>query len=77
MIQGDGRFYSIAAASVLAKTYRDEFMMKLHEEFPDYMWHTNKGYATLRHRQAIKKIGISKYHRKSFQLLSNQLEFEF
>ena len=77
MIKGDSRFYSIAAASVLAKTYRDEFMIKLHEEFPDYMWSRNKGYATLQHREAIQKIGISKYHRKSFQLLNKQLEFEF
>lgn len=77
MIQGDGRFYSIAAASVLAKTYRDEFMAKLHEEFPDYMWLRNKGYATLQHREAIQKSGISKYHRKSFQLLSKQLELDF
>ena len=77
MIKGDGRFFSIAAASVLAKTYRDDFMMKLHAEFPDYKWNTNKGYATLAHRDAIGKIGISKYHRKSFQLYSKQLELEF
>ncbi|MFW5831423.1 MAG: ribonuclease HII [Prolixibacteraceae bacterium] len=77
IIQGDGRYYSIAAASVLAKTYRDDFMIRLHEEFPDYMWRRNKGYATLQHREAIQRVGISKYHRKSFQLTSKQLEFEF
>lgn len=77
MIKGDGRFYSIAAASVLAKTYRDDFMFRLHEEYPDYMWQRNKGYATLKHRTAIQKFGISKYHRKSFRLFDEQLELEF
>lgn len=77
MIKGDGRFYSIAAASVLAKTYRDDFMLKLHEEHPDYMWHRNKGYATLQHRTAIQRCGISRYHRKSFRLFDEQLELEF
>lgn len=77
MIKGDGKYYSIAAASVLAKTYRDDFMVKLHEKFPDYNWHTNKGYATEFHREAIKRVGISKYHRMSFNLFSEQLELVF
>ncbi len=77
MIKGDGRFYSIAAASVLAKTYRDDFMVRLHEEFPEYSWNQNKGYATFKHREAIKKTGISKYHRLSFSLQEKQLELDF
>jgi ribonuclease HII len=77
MIKGDGRFYSIAAASVLAKTYRDDFMMKIHNEFPEYCWNQNKGYATAKHRNAIKEFGITKYHRKSFRLQDKQLEFQF
>lgn len=67
-IKGDGRFTSIAAASVLAKTYRDEWMDQLHLEYPDYGWSQNKGYGTLVHRTALEKIGISPYHRKSFRL---------
>lgn len=74
IIKGDGKFLSIAAASILAKTYRDEFMMKIHEEFPMYNWKQNKGYPTEEHREAIKKYGITKYHRKSFRLLPEQLE---
>lgn len=77
MIKGDGRFYSIAAASVLAKTYRDEFMLKIHSEFPEYDWKSNKGYPTAKHRAAIARFGISKYHRKTFRLTNNQLEFSF
>jgi len=77
MIKGDGRFLSIAAASVLAKTYRDDFMLKIHNEFPDWEWETNKGYPTIKHRAAIVKYGISKYHRKSFKLLNEQLELNF
>jgi len=77
MIKGDGRFLSIAAASVLAKTYRDDFMLKIHNEFPDWEWETNKGYPTIKHRAAIVKYGISKYHRKSFRLLNEQLELNF
>lgn len=68
MVKGDGRFYSIAAASVLAKTYRDDFMMKIHNEFPVYCWNGNKGYPVKKHRDAIKKYGTSKYHRVSFSL---------
>lgn len=73
MIKGDGRFYSIAAASVLAKTYRDAYMEKIHGEFPYYDWHKNKGYPTKKHRAAIKKYGPTKYHRMSFRLLDEQL----
>jgi ribonuclease HII len=77
MVKGDGRFYSIAAASVLAKTWRDEFMEKIHPEFPHFDWARNKGYATLKHREAIAKYGISQYHRLSFRLLNEQLELDF
>jgi ribonuclease HII len=77
MIKGDGRFLSIAAASVLAKTYRDEYMLKLHDEFPLYCWNTNKGYSTQEHREAISLYGITKYHRLSFNLMDKQLELEF
>ena len=68
-IKGDGTYLSIAAASVLAKTYRDELMVRLHEEFPHYDWHNNKGYATLSHRKAILEFGTTSYHRLSFNLL--------
>lgn len=77
MVKGDGRFYSIAAASVLAKTYRDDFMQKAHEEFPNYDWHKNKGYPTRKHRAAIKEFGTTKYHRMSFRLLDEQLSLDF
>ena len=76
IIKGDGKYLAIAAASVLAKTYRDYIMKKLAVEFPDYNWKKNKGYPTKLHRNAIKKIGISKHHRKSFQLLPSQLSLE-
>jgi ribonuclease HII len=69
MIKGDGRFASIAAASVLAKESRDAYMEQLHDDFPDYDWKGNKGYPTKKHREAIKKFGITSYHRKSFTLL--------
>ncbi len=72
-IRGDGRFMSIAAASVLAKTHRDDYMQLIHQEFPDYHWNQNKGYPTLSHREAIRKIGPCPYHRKTFRLLNNQL----
>jgi ribonuclease HII len=75
VIKGDGKYMSIAAASILAKTYRDEYMMKLHEAHPEYNWNKSKGYPTLAHREAIKKYGPTIYHRKSFNLLgTNQLE---
>ena len=73
IIKGDGKYLSIAAASILAKTYRDEYMNKIHKEFPMYNWKKNKGYPTKEHREAIKKYGITKYHRKSFRLLPEQL----
>lgn len=74
IVKGDAKFMSIAAASVLAKTYRDDFMKKLHEEFPQYQWKKNKGYPTLLHRNAILKFGITQYHRKSFKLLPEQIK---
>ena len=73
IIKGDGKYLSIAAASILAKTYRDDLMKKLHLEHPQYQWENNKGYPTKSHRAAIKKIGLSQYHRKSFRLLPEQL----
>ena len=77
MVKGDGRFYSIAAASILAKTYRDELMQRLHQEFPQYGWDKNKGYPTRDHRAAIRKYGPSKYHRMSFRLIDEQLQLDF
>lgn len=77
IVKGDSKYLSIAAASVLAKTYRDEYMDKIHEEFPMYNWKKNKGYPTAEHREAIKKYGTTKYHRMSFRLLSEQLKLEF
>ena len=77
IIEGDGIYMSIAAASILAKTYRDDYMVSLHEQFPNYGWKNNKAYATEEHREAIIKYGITEHHRKSFHLLSDQLEFEF
>lgn len=73
IIKGDGIYASIAAASILAKTYRDEYMEQLHHEFPAYAWNNNKGYGTAAHRMAIKENGICKYHRKSFRLLPVQV----
>ena len=72
IIKGDSKYKSIAAASVLAKTYRDDFMNKIHEEFPMYHWNKNKGYPTKEHREAIAKFGVTKYHRISFRLLPDQ-----
>jgi len=74
IIQGDEKFSAIAAASILAKTYRDDFMRGLHVEFPQYSWHKNKGYATREHCKAIEEHGLCKYHRKSFDIRSAQLE---
>lgn len=68
IIKGDGKYASIAAASILAKTHRDQYMQQLHAEFPQYGWDRNKGYGTLAHRTAIKKFGLCKYHRKSFAI---------
>jgi ribonuclease HII len=77
VVKGDSLYLNIAAASILAKTYRDSYMNIIHEEFPMYNWNKNKGYPTKEHRDAIKKYGVSKYHRRSFKLLPNQLNFEF
>ena len=73
MVKGDGRFASIAAAGILAKTYRDDYMKRIHEEFPVYDWVNNKGYGTLSHRTAIEQNGLCKYHRKSFNIVPQQL----
>ncbi len=76
IVKGDGKYMSIAAASVLAKTHRDEFMMKLHEEFPYYGWNENKGYPSPGHKKAIAEHGITPYHRRSFRL-NEQLKIQF
>jgi ribonuclease HII len=70
VIEGDGKYLNIAAASILAKTYRDDYMDKLHLKFPDYNWIKNKGYGTKQHRDAIMKFGVTKHHRKTFRLLA-------
>lgn len=77
IIEGDGKYKNIAAASVLAKTYRDDYMIKLHEEFPEYGWNTNKGYGTPHHRDTINAIGLTMHHRRSFRILSDQMEMSF
>ena len=76
IIKGDSKYLSIAAASILAKTYRDLYMEKIHKEFPMYNWKKNKGYPTKEHRDAIKKFGVTKYHRKSFRLLPEQYQLD-
>ncbi len=76
IIKGDSKYLSIAAASVLAKTYRDDYMNQIHEEFPMYNWKKNKGYPTKEHREAIRKYGVTKYHRMSFRLLPEQLSLD-
>jgi ribonuclease HII len=73
VVEGDGLYAPIAAASILAKTYRDDYMRSLHDEFPHYNWHQNKGYGTPEHRKAIEEHGLCKYHRKSFNIQSAQL----
>ena len=77
IIKGDGKYASIAAASILAKTYRDAYMCNLHAEYPMYGWERNKGYGTAEHRDAIGIHGLSKYHRHSYNILPQQYEFEF
>ena len=77
IIKGDGIYLAIAAASILAKTYRDEYMANLHTQFPHYRWDTNMGYPTKAHRDAIRQHGPCEHHRKTFTLLPNQLELEF
>ncbi|GGG42545.1 ribonuclease HII [Bizionia arctica] len=76
IIKGDCKFLSIAAASILAKTYRDDYMKAIHQEFPMYNWKQNKGYPTKEHRNAIREFGITEYHRKSFRLLPEQFKLE-
>jgi ribonuclease HII len=73
IVKGDGKYSSIAAASILAKTYRDEFMMRLHEQYPQYGWNNNKGYGTAEHRSAIETYGLCEHHRKSFNIMPQQL----
>ena len=78
IVKGDGKYLSIAAASILAKTYRDDYMDQLAEEFPQYDWLSNKGYPTKKHREAIRQYGITPYHRKTFNMLGDgQLELPF
>ncbi len=77
IVKGDSKFASIAAASVLAKNYRDDLMLNLDSNFPQYDWKNNKGYPTAKHREAIRKLGVCKYHRKSYQLLPDQIKIEF
>ena len=78
IVKGDGKYLSIAAASILAKTYRDDYMLSLAEEYPQYDWQSNMGYPTKNHRQAIRQYGITPYHRKSYNLLGDgQLSFDF
>ncbi len=76
IVKGDSKFQNIAAASILAKTYRDEYMEKLHEEFPYYNWKKNKGYPTVEHRKGISEFGITIHHRKTFRLLPTQLSLD-
>lgn len=78
IVKGDGKYLSIAAASILAKTYRDDYMNQLAEEYPQYDWLSNKGYPTKKHREAIRQYGITPYHRKSFNMLGDgQLSLDF
>ncbi|SDU21256.1 RNase HII [Polaribacter sp. Hel1_33_78] len=76
IVKGDAKYVSIAAASVLAKTYRDEYMEKIHQEFPMYNWQKNKGYPTKEHRNGIREFGITQYHRKTFRLLPEQIKLD-
>jgi len=77
VVKGDGKLLPIAAASVLAKTYRDDLMNELHRQYPDYAWDKNKGYPTKAHREAIRKTGVSPFHRMTFRLLEEQLTLDF
>ena len=77
IVKGDGKYLSIAAASILAKTYRDDYMNKLADEYPQYDWLSNKGYPTKKHRDAIARYGTTPYHRMSFRLLNQELELPF
>ncbi len=75
-VKGDGRYLSIAAASILAKTYRDDYMLKIHSDYPEYGWNRNKGYPTEIHRKAISRHGITDHHRKTFRLMDDQLKLD-
>ena len=77
IIKGDGKYQNIAAASILAKTYRDDYMIKIGSDFPEFKWNNNKGYPTRDHRAAIEKFGLTEHHRKSFRLLANQIKINF
>ena len=77
IIKGDSKYQNIAAASILAKTYRDDYMIKIGSDFPEFKWKNNKGYPTRDHRAAIEKFGVTEHHRKSFQLLPNQIKINF
>ncbi len=77
IVKGDGKYLPIAAASILAKTYRDDYMLNLHKDFPVYGWDSNKGYPTIKHRKAIEEFGTTEHHRMSFTLLSKQLTLDF
>ena len=77
MIKGDGKYLNIASASILAKHARDSYMQKISKKFPIYHWFKNNGYPTKHHREAIKKYGLTKYHRKSFKLFDEQLTIDF
>lgn len=77
IIKGDGKYLNIAAASILAKTHRDEYMAKLHDDFPQYNWRQNKGYPTIGHRKAVIEIGLSPFHRKTFNVSDPQLQLTF
>jgi len=77
IVKGDSKYQSIAAASILAKTYRDEYIVKLSEEFPEYQWHQNKAYPTKKHVEAIMKHGITSYHRRSYHIKAYQLSLDF
>lgn len=78
IVKGDGKYLSIAAASILAKTYRDDYMLSLAEKYPQYDWQSNMGYPTKKHREAIRQYGITPFHRKSYNLLGDeQLSFDF
>ncbi len=77
IVNGDEKYLAIAAASILAKTFRDDFMKTIHKNFPQFHWNKNKGYATLEHKVAIRRFGVTRYHRKSFHPNIEQLKFEF
>jgi ribonuclease HII len=77
IIKGDGKYLPIAAASILAKTYRDDFMLNIHQQYPNYKWDKNKGYPSQAHRNSIKEYGVTEYHRLSYKLLPDQLSLEF